>query len=454
MRRSNLAALLPAVLLAGCGNPGGFRHTASITVTRPGAFVELPLPVSVYARSVQPGLRDLRVVDSSGGRVSFALLNPRVAEAQQVEQAREVTLYPLPPRPARGQVWRSPVEVTVEGDRIKVARAEASGPDPAAGGPGGWLVDLGEPTADAPYPDRIRLQWSGAAEFTAGFTLETSDDLSDWREAPGGQLMALSSPSGLLAQPFVRLPPHGGRFVRLAWLDQPAPVITGATALVARTERIALDPPETLVLPPMPARPADSTGALEFDLGGELPVLEVGPRFQAGNLVVPARLDGRSRPEDPWHELGSAVFYRLDRGAAGSAISPPLLVGAAARYLRLVPDRRAAALDPRNTVLEVKAQLATLVFAMQGSGPFRLEVGSSTAEPGALPAATLVPGLEAERARFGRASLGEWTEVAAVARAADRDRQVAAVKPWLLWGVLIAGIAGLGLMVWRLAKQR
>jgi hypothetical protein len=92
MRRSNLAALLPAVLLAGCGNPGGFRHTASITVTRPGAFVELPLPVSVYARSVQPGLRDLRVVDSSGGRVSFALLNPRVAEAQQVEQAREVKL--------------------------------------------------------------------------------------------------------------------------------------------------------------------------------------------------------------------------------------------------------------------------------------------------------------------------------------------------------------------------
>lgn len=456
MRRNDASrSLLAVASLIGCGAPNGFRHTAPITVTTPGAFVELPLPVSVYARSVQTGLGDLRVVGAKGDRVSFALLNPRVVERQDVDQSREVTVYPLPPRPPRGGVWQSPVEVTVRGDQIRVARSARSGADAPVGGSGGWLVDLGEQRAESPYPDRIRLQWSGPAEFTAGFTLETSTDLTDWREAPGGQLMALSSTSGPLTQPFVRLPANGGRFVRLAWLDPAAvPAITGATAVVARVELIALDPPETLVLSPLPRRPVDSTGALEFDLGGELPLLEVSPRFESGNLVVPALLEGRSEPREPWRHLGAAVFYRLERGTTTPTISPPLLVGAAARYLRLVPDRRAAALDPGRTKLEVKAQLASLVFAMQEPGPFHLEIGSSTATPSALPATILVPGLERERPRFGRAALGQWTEVAAVARAADRDRRVAAFRPWLLWGVLVAGIVGLALMVWRLARQR
>src|SRR5688572_28777541 len=93
--------LLAAAITAGCAGPNGYRHTASIEVTKPGTFVELRLPVSVYARAAQPGLRDVRLVDARGERVPFALMTPRVAEARD-EQAREVTLYRLPPRPARG----------------------------------------------------------------------------------------------------------------------------------------------------------------------------------------------------------------------------------------------------------------------------------------------------------------------------------------------------------------
>jgi hypothetical protein len=205
-----------------------------------------------------------------------------------------------------------------------------------------------------------------------------------------------------------------------------------------------------LLLSPLPRPAGDTTGALEFDLGGELPVLEVAPRFAQGNLVVPALVLGRSDREAPWQPLGAAVFYRLERDGAEATLSPPLVVGAATRYLELVPDRRAPALDPAGTRLEVKAELASLVFAMQGTAPFRLEVGSGRAEPNALPATVLVPGLEAERPRFGRARLGDWTEVAAVARAMDREQRIAAMRPWALWGVLLAGIAGLGFMVWRL----
>ncbi len=451
-RRDVVGSLLVGATLAGCGAPTGFRHSAPMTVTKPGVFVEVPLSVGVYARAVQSGLADVRVVDDGGNRVSFALLSPRVAEPLDVEQTREVTVYALPPRPAAGGVWRSPVEVTVRGDQIRVAR---SGAEVRPSESGGWLIDLGPRDAEAPYPDRLRIRWSGPAEFTAGYSLETSADLTEWRAGAGGQLMALTSASGPLTQPFVRLPADGGRFVRLAWLEAAGmPAITGALAVVARRERASLDPPTTVVASPAPRVAGDSSGALEFDLGGVLPVLELAPRFESGNVVVPALVEGREDSAAEWQTLGAAVFYRLERGTAEATTSPPLLFNASVRYLRIVPDRRGAALDPASTTLEVKAQLASLVFAMQGTGPFRLEVGSGTAAASALPATTLVPGLDGERPRFGRATLGEWTEVAAVARAVERNQRVAALRPWLLWGVLLVGIAGLGLMVWRLARQR
>lgn len=81
-----------------------------------------------------------------------------------------------------------------------------------------------------------------------------------------------------------------------------------------------------------------------------------------------------------------------------------------------------------------------------------LWVGAEKAADSALPLATLVPAVDDERPRLGRATLGEWSESAAVARAADRQQQRAALRPWLLWAVLLAGVAGLAFMVWRLTR--
>ena len=124
------------------------------------------------------------------------------------------------------------------------------------------------------------------------------------------------------------------------------------------------------------------------------------------------------------------------------------------RYLRVLPDVRAAALDANVTQLVVRATLASLVFASQGTPPYALWAGAATAAPSALPITTLVPALDDERPRLGQATLGEWSEVSAVARAAAQQQQRAALRPWLLWSVLLAGVAGLAFMVWRLARPR
>jgi hypothetical protein len=271
--------------------------------------------------------------------------------------------------------------------------------------------------------------------------------------------MALQSPSGTLAQPVVGLPESPGRFVRLVWAEPgAAPALSGASVLVAERQRVAVDSTRVLTIVPSaePAgtAPPDAAAkrALHFDLGGVVPLVDVDLRFDAGTHVAPVRLQGRARADQPWREVGSGVFYRLERGGEVGN-STPLALPVAVRYLRVVPDERAASLDGVAARLVVHASLASLVFAAQGEAPFRLLAGSRDAAAGALPVSAVVPQLDSERARFGRATLGEFTVDEAAVRVAEEASRQARLRPWLLWGVLLVGVAGLGALVWRLARS-
>jgi hypothetical protein len=445
-----------AVLLAAAASAAdepAFRYAAPITVSSPGAFVKLPLPAAAYGRSASANLADLRIVDASGERVPFAVLVPRQAEAQTTEQQRDATLYPLPTKPAADGTWAAPIEVTIDGDRISVKRAAAGTTTTPVAQSAGWLFDLGERQRDDPAPQSLRIAWSGPSEFTATYRFDTSDDLRQWRSGGSGQLMALASPSGPLTQPTIVLGANAGRFVRLVWADAAsAPLVGGAKVIAAQHGSKVLDAPTELTLTAStPSTDAAAPRALDFDLGGTLPIAQLELRWARGTQVAPVRLQTRDHGNEPWREWASAVFYRLERGVEVS-MSPPLSINTTARYVRVLPDPRAAALDAAQTQLVVQAPLASLVFAAQGQPPYTLQAGARVTAPSALPLSSLVPSLDKERERFGSATLGQWSEVSAVARAEQAQQQRAALRPWLLWSVLLAGVAVLGFMVWRLAK--
>jgi hypothetical protein len=457
------AVLALAVSVQGLafGAEPAFRYSAPIEIRKAAPFVQLALPPSAYAHAAQPELRDLRVVDARGGRVPFALLGAR-SELQTTEHRHDAVLYALPARPGADGNWQAPVEIVVEGDRVRVRKG--GGPRgaslaTAAGVPsGGWIVDLGERKPEDPLPRWLRLQWSGPAQFTAGYRVETSDDLRTWRPGGAGQLMALASTSGPLTQPSVALPDSPGRFVRLVWSDAAAaPMVTVAQVVASEHSTVALEAPADLVFAPS-APPTDKAtpperarGALYFDLGGALPLLQVELRFETGTRVAPVRVQGRNRADEAWRDLAEGVFYRLERSGSVDT-APPLALRQSVRFVRVVPDERAAPLAAEGTHLAVQAQLARLVFALQGQAPFALLAGSVDATAGGLPVATLVPNLDDERPRFGQAALGGWSESDVVARGIAAERRQAQWRPWLLWAVLLAGVAGLGFMVWRLAR--
>lgn len=447
------------------------RFSAPVVVSQSAPFVQLPLPVSVYARSLQPGLADLRLLDSAGQRVPFALLAPRDDAQQTREQLQPAALYPLPAGPVSAGVPAS-LELTVQGDRISLKQrgvAPANGSQPSAG----WLIDLGDKlkqdaktssTTGNPAPQRLRLRWSGPADFSAGYSIDTSDDLRQWRRGSSGQLMALAAPAGgnvpALTQPLVMLDGAPGRFVRLVWHNAAqAPQITGADAVTDSEESVQRDAPTELRLNASPAAGKDADpaapNALVLDLGGVLPLRSLDLALPAGTRVLPLRVQQRLRDNEPWREAAQGVIYRIERDG-GVHRSPSLALSTHARYLRLLPDERGPALDAATTPVVLQAQLAMLVFATQGTPPYRLLVGATqtgAAMPGALPVATLVPQLDQERERFGHAELGAFTEQAEVAQQVARDEAMAAWRPRLLWAVLLVGVVGLGLMVWRLARS-
>lgn len=469
--RAAAAALLIGLLVPDWAMAGETealpRHSAPITVLAPAPFIQLPLPVTAYAHSRQPGLADLRVFDATGQRVPFAVLAPRADELKPVLETTSATLYPLPPGPV-GPGLPATLTVTVQGDRLQL-RHRAGAPQTAgrAAAPG-WIVDLGERPRDAPPPVQLRLQWPAEAEFSSGYLLEASDDLRQWRAAGGGQLMALRGSSGLLSQPLVPLEARSPRFLRLRWTDQAAaPPLTGAELHSERQAAVPRDPPTELRLQARRDEGPDAQpGAWVLDLGAVLPLQSLRVEWTRGTTVLPLRLQQRARADEPWQPAAQGVLYRIEREGAAPSLSPPLaLQGQAARWLRLLPDERAPAQDLAATPVMLQVRLATLVIAQQGTPPYRLAVGLAVGPqprradgrplavtPGALPVETLVPALDQERPRFGRAELGAFSEQPEVARAAAQAEARAAWRPRLLWAGLLAGVGLLGWMVWRLAR--
>lgn len=457
-----LAMLASTALLGGAARAAAaaepaYRYRAPITLQRPGAFVQLPLPASVYAHGLQAGLADLRIVDAHGERVPFAVLPPP-PQAEPTPPPREARFYALPRQRTAGGEWSLPVTVAVDGHAIRVQ--PAASPKPTDASPPGWLIDLGEPPADAVATSHrartLTLAWAGPSEFSAAYDLQTSTDLRHWSPAAGGQLMALRSPAGPLTQPLVLLPADGARFVRLVWRD-PAAAPQGLSGRLVVEPLVgrAQDAPSWLVVQPSPASTSSGTAsprAIDFDLGGPVPVTQVDLDLGPGNRVLPLQIEGRASPAAPWRLLTQGVVFQLARDGQVNR-SPPLAMTAALRYLRVVPDERSAA-PPREMLrLRVQVHLPRLVFATQGQLPFTLLAGSTQAKPGALPVGAVVPALEGERARFGEAALGAWEDDPVVARAMDAAAQRAAWRPWVLWAVLLAGVAVLGAMVWRLQRS-
>ncbi len=94
------------------------------------------------------------------------------------------------------------------------------------------------------------------------------------------------------------------------------------------------------------------------------------------------------------------------------------------------------------------------MFNAQGSGPFLLAWGNGAAKAQALALQTLVPDShDPELLPYAQTVKAVTLGGDARLTAKDASAQRNALYTWIIWGVLVAGAAGLLLLAWRLWRD-
>ena len=430
--------------------PDDFAFALTLEPAGPEALLRVDLPPAVFEGVVRPDLGDLRVFNAAGEVVPHAWLPQPKAGSEPLPPVR-LPFFPLRGDPTAGvdgvQVRIERVGgravVTMKGNEAPVAHATLLGYlIDASGFDHSWRALLFElpPTSDD-VVTRIRV--------------EASDDLRQWTtlvsEAPvlrlttGGQRLELGR---------VEFPPRRARYWRLTWPNAPALDLAG---LASEPGAAVVEAPRQWKRVTGNALP-DQPGQYEFDLGGQFPVDRLRLLLPHPNTVASVELLSRARDRDPWLRRSLNVVYRFS-GAGQEVVSPDLQIAASSeRYWLLRVDRRGGGLGGGAPELEAGWLTQGLVFAARGPAPFQLAYGSRSARPAAYPITTLLPGHHVEgddRAgltgplSIGRASAGTERTLAG----ARATREAIDWQRWALWASLLAGVALLGGMAWRLSRQ-
>jgi hypothetical protein len=467
------AGVLLIVLCAAPGRgavPGddvrAYSHVTPITVSGKQSVVQLRLPREVYLNSRSPDLNDLRLFDANGAALPFALIG-QAQERHETKLALPTAIFPVFSEARGGRALPGSLEVrtSADGSVLSVtARQDAHAPrQPET--VSSLILDLRPPQSrdnamsGTPVIGLTLSLPPDLRNYSARIAIDASDDLQQWAELGEGTVSWLVNNSGAsVRKDKIAFSPTGARYARISWLDGSPVQFAGITADHAQQTVAGLQM-ETLILQPAP-------GSVEHDLAYRspiaIPVQALGLEMAAENVVLPVvigtyvELPGKSlgqRTVRDFQPIASTTFFQLKqngerRVSRDIALQPTHLGQWVLRFQGPLPEK------PR---LRVGWEASTLVFVAGGKGPYTLAYGRDKARPAQVDIGQVAPGFSGhELASLERAIPGtavQQNEVAAIDNAASTPAGAAHDRMLLLWALLLAGVAVLAIMAWRLMTQ-
>ena len=443
-----LAITLLAALPALAQSPANYRSSAEVTPTGPDALHLLELPFEAY-RDARRDLGDIRIFNMAGDSLPYAWA-PDPGRLTEPAVPIDLPMFPVRKVTPEGQ---ASTEVTVraaDGTLVSVrgagALARRAAPKAADPKPVALLVDASKTNEPV---QAIEFEWQavpGAEMVTV--RVEASDDLRSWTTLGSAPLVRLGGGQRMLLQPRVQFPPRSVKYLRATW-DAPAFEPTAVRAeYVARGKA-----PPRLVSTIEPGKPENNEKADEivYDLGASLPVEALRLLPPQENAVLVTAIFARDEPTQQWRPMFNTTFYRLQREGVESTSVPRELGRRAARYwmARLAPGSSQGGVPK----LEVHWTPGRLVFVKQGEGPFYLAFGNLKAAPTAVPIDSVIPDY-----KKGAEELLKRAQLGAVKAEPPPNRWEKLIgemdaRRVTLWVVLVAGVAALGAMAWKLSRQ-
>lgn len=446
-----------------------------------GSLVQLLLPPQVFLESLRGDGADLCVFNAEGKALPFVTRHQERHEVRNVVSVDK--FYPL-----WGKAQAAPEDLSLSFALDAQGRIvpRLSGGKSLEEAPQGQelkgyvipLPDQGMPVAS------INFDWDKGQDNTVQFTLQTGDDLKNWRTLlHRGSLVRFDGPDGVLDSSQISLNnARAGKYLRLLFDEGLAPARMHSLGLEQWTSVRPLEQygpltgsinPEKAASEKQKARPA----GLEFDLAkpDSLPACGLFPggtreeaaalaRDNRGSIVVDAlqiaepkpgqyasvRVLTRRNDEEHWAYLGDYTFFAIMRGDELIESKPMPLGGRHVGQIRLEAVSANRAL-PEELPLSLTYIPVELYFLAQGPGPYSLAWKGERAVPEDK-------GISLFLAQQGKdmphATLG-GTEVLAgsAPEPVPYDWGSGNWLKFILWGLLALGVLLLGGMAMSLARN-
>lgn len=454
------AHTVDAAASAGDDTVARYSHAIPVNFNSRGSLVQLRLPRDVYLQAHSPSLDDVRLFDSQGRNVPFALTTPDTQRGAS-RRTMPAKVFALN-ADAANTTGTLAIRTNADGTLLSV---ESHAGKPATGTTlAGLLIDLNPAAQGQPMFSALAFTAPpGVANYSARVTIEASDDLQDWHSVTEGRLDWLSnSASDTLANNRIVFEPSSMRYVRLRWREG-EPRMFGAIAAEGEVIDVVAVTPDTLQVA---AQPGEFPGDLIYPIGKAVPLRTIGMELADTGTVAPVEIGryvavpvvpgaavGRPAHRVQFAPILRTTFYKIMQN--GAVRTPSDVIIAPLSVDRLVVRPQTALTS--QPVLHIGWTPATLIFATREAGPYTLAFGRDNVRSSQAALADVAPGyrppelLALEKAVAGPVKVQHLAEQET--SDATRAGMSATTRTAALWGTLILGVLVLGLLTWRMVKS-
>lgn len=431
-----LAVTVSGSALAADLKPTDFAYGLLVETSGDDAAYRVPLPVAVYQTAVRPDLGDLRVFNSQGEVVPYALERPDAGSS--AGQAVPLPLFHLKDTSAAAL---DAVRITVESGKSAV-NVQTPGSTAESAASVSYLLDAR--SMNVPVAGLI-LQWpDDAADFAGRMQVEAGDTLGQWRRiASAAPVANLHAQGEHLVERRLEVTPTQAKFWRLSWVGAEAPF--GLSGVLAEPARERLEAARANLM--VPGKLVSGQGReYEFDLGASPPIDRVNLELPELNTTIAVDLLSRADPKAPWRSVVRAGLYRLKSAGTELRNGPIHIAPDSDRYWLARVDARSGGIGNGVPRLSVGWVAQNVVFLARGSSPYLIAYGSATVAPADMSLASLPKAVQ----------IGNATAAAPTLLGGRERLRATTSVPWrngLLWAVLVLAAGILAAMVVRLSKE-
>ena len=426
-----------------------FGFTVEADAGEAGPLLNLELPDAVYRGVVRADMGDIRVFNGAGEIVPHALRRPLGTDAE-APAPRELPFFLLH-REALDSADTRVLRIVTDDQGTIVSAASAPLDTDAAKRVIAYLVDA---SALDKGPNRLVLDWkmSAAEGFAVTVDVLASDDLSHWKTLVSDVTLAdLRSPQAALLHNEIALPGHKVKYLRIDWPE--AMREAEPTRIMVHFAAEAIPPPRKQ-LELLGTWQDDDGGGWIFDTEGYRPIDRARVLFNQPNVLLRGRLLSRAAPDSPWRHRHAGAFYSLERAGARLENEPVSLDPTTDRYWRFAVESAEVTPTRETPKLEIGWIPHRLMFVARGIAPYTVAFGNATAPR----AEHSMKALLRDVAKMEQEGLSAPARASSVFILGGEEKRRPPPPPlawrtWLLWGVLLAGVLLLALMVRSLLAQ-